>query len=167
MTIENIRTLKIFDELDSTELDRVATGLTEMKYAAQEVIAREGEDISAPLCLAWQGSVAIIKGYGTPAQRELASLKAPTIFGELELITDLPFSASIVAQSDTRAWTMSRSRFHELREAGDTGIMKMIHNMARILALRLYHTNKALYEASGPDQAQLDELRKTSLAWLV
>lgn len=167
MTIENIRTLKIFDGLNADEFDRIAGGLEEMAYPAGEVIVREDEDTNAPLFFAWQGEVKVIKGHGSAAERELATLTAPTIFGELELITDLPYSATIKAATDTKAWVLSRSRFNDLREAGDTGLMKMIYNMSRILALRLYHTNKSLLEAAGPDQAQLDELRKQTLTWVV
>lgn len=167
MPLDKIRTLPIFDGLTPGEFDRIARGLEEMRYEPGEVIVSEDEDAAAPLFFAWTGAVQVVKRLGDGGERELATLTAPTIFGELELLTEIPFSATLKAAAETRAYAMTRQAFHELRGAGDAGLMKMIFNMAKILAMRLYHTNKALSEASSPTSKELSELRKTALTWVL
>lgn len=167
MTIESIRTLPIFDGLTPAEFETIASGLEQVTYPAGEVIVREDEDTSTPLFFAFSGEVKVLKHAGGDGERELADLTAPTIFGELELLTDTPYSATLKAHTDTRAYVMPRARFSDLRDAGDSGLMKMIYNMAKILAMRLYITNKALSESTGPTTEQLEQLRKTTLAWAV
>ena len=167
MTSESIITLPIFDGLTPAEFDNIAAGLKEMTYPASEVIVREGEDTNTPLFFAWLGEVKVLKHAGGDSERELANLIAPTIFGELELITNIPFSATLKATTNTKAYVMTRTSFHDMREAGDSGLMKMIYNISKIMAMRLYHTNKALSEATGPTNAQIEELRKTSLTWVL
>jgi CRP/FNR family cyclic AMP-dependent transcriptional regulator len=131
MPMEKIRTLPLFDNLTPDEFDSLAKHFEKINFKTGEMIASEGEDCSEPLFLLTSGIVQVFKQLPTEDDKLLATLTAPTIVGELELLTDIPYSASLKAEHDVHAHIFPRKLFYELKDKGDTGIMKVIFNMAK------------------------------------
>ena len=80
-----------------------------VNFAKNEIIFREGE-VGAEAFLIKSGSVEIIKFDGVEYQN-LATLTAPTLFGEMALIDKQPRSASARAQEDTTLEILDQNGF--------------------------------------------------------
>ena len=74
--------------------------------------------------------------------RTLAELEAPTVVGEIELVTASPAGASVSAATPARGALLTADAFGKLLEAGDPAVTKILRNIARVLAQRLLATNK-------------------------
>jgi CRP-like cAMP-binding protein len=88
--------------------------------------------------------------------RALAELEAPTVVGEIELVTASPAGASVAAATVAKGALLTADAFGRLVEAGDPAVTKILRNIARVLAQRLLATNKRVGSlvASGK-QAEL------------
>ena len=79
---------------------------------------------------------------GGPAARALAELEAPTVVGELELLSGSPGAATVVATTAASGALFSADAFARLVDAADPVVTKLLRNIARVLAQRLLATNK-------------------------
>ncbi len=79
-------------------------------------------------------------------RREKASavLRAPTVFGEMGVLTSSPHCATIVAASAVELYTLSSERYEEFLAKADLVGYKIGLNLARILADRLREVDSQL-----------------------
>ena len=96
-----LRQISLFAGLSLEQLDAIARIATESRYAAGEVIVREG-DAGSELFLVLQGSADVFLAYGSPAQRRVNGIEAVDYFGEMSVLDGEPRSATIVAREPCR-----------------------------------------------------------------
>ena len=126
--------------LSGPEIERLTSLLTEKHVAAGESLFIEGAATSG-LMLIFEGSVKVSKRDPAGAERDLVVLEAPTVLGELELISGRPSSASAHAVGPVVAYVLAPDAFEDLVNAGDSVATKLTRNIARVVIDRLVETN--------------------------
>ena len=95
------------------------------------------------------------------AEQEIALVKAPAFLGELEFLTDEPRSASVRAVSKVECLTMSYQNLQARIKDGDAATLKVIYNIARVLAHRLSAMDGKLREIElGNSRPRSEELHE-------
>ena len=119
--------------LVSADRDQLSQSISELRFAAGEVIFHEGAD-GESMFLIWSGRVATVKGE-LESPVILAYRTAGEIFGEMALLENQPRSASIIALEDTRLLELSRSRFEQLLSEQPA----ISRSIMEVLSARLRH----------------------------
>lgn len=124
-------------------------GLTEKQAAAvleiaEERALKEGEAIFAEgdagdgLYVLLEGAVEIQKRDHSGRSQALAKLGDGAAIGEMSLLAgDAPRSASAIAASDARVLKLASARFARLLGSDDIAALKIIFNLAQVMARRL------------------------------
>jgi HEAT repeat protein len=134
-----LRQVDLLAQLSLEQLEAVAQLTEEGEYLAGEQIVREGE-AGDRLYLLLEGSVRVVKGYGTPQALELRTLQAVDYFGEMAVLADEPRSATIVAASPARLLSLDGESLRELiREHPDISfsIFRVLTGRLRAAETRL------------------------------
>ena len=112
-------------------------------FNKNEVIFRQGEYATTMYELS-TGSVAIYADYETPDQKELATLNAGEIFGEMGLIECMPRSATVVALEDgTTLQEITSAEFSEYFKDSPDKVLAVMKQMSA----RLRETNQKYADA--------------------
>jgi signal transduction histidine kinase len=119
--------------LVSADRDQLSQSISELRFAAGEVIFHEGAE-GDNMFLIWSGRVATVKG-DLESPVILAYRTAGEIFGEMALLENQPRSASIIALEDTRLLELSRSRFEQLLSEQPA----ISRSIMEVLSARLRH----------------------------
>ena len=139
---------------------RVIAGAGVVKAAAEgDDLMREGEPGSS-MALLIEGSVKILKADALGVTRELATVGAGTLLGEMALLECVPRTATVRAASPVRYFEIERATFESLMETESRAAARTILAIARTLSHRQRETNdrlvKILAKAAGgiaPDPA--------------
>lgn len=136
----------LFAGLPDPDLDRLASSLTQHRYAKGEVIWVSGEP-ATDLCIVEHGSVRIV--LTSPDGREvvLATLAAGEFFGELALFDGITGPADVLAQDDCSLLRLKRDHVLAfIRTHPDTA-----EQLLGVLARRLRETDILMYDTSFRD----------------
>jgi CRP-like cAMP-binding protein len=128
--LELLRAVPLFSELDRKTLKRVGEAMSERTFAAGETIASEGE--------AGVGFFVIEDGRArvTIFEREVAMLGPGDHIGEMALIAESPRMATVVAETDIRAYGMTSWEFRRLAEGNAALAWKLLEStMKRVREL--------------------------------
>jgi CRP-like cAMP-binding protein len=130
---------------------------------AGSFVCREGEEASGLLIFV-RGSVDVLKQDRDGADRIIITVEAPTVLGEMSLLTDRRQSASVRARSDCDLRLLRRRDFTRLLESESVMAYKLVATIAEVLARRLWLMDEKVLElAAGHDWAdrveELTELR--------
>jgi hypothetical protein len=100
-----LRGIDLFSPLSPAVLDSLASALVEQRYAAGDVLVREGAE-SDLFYLIESGQVEVTQG-----DRVLRREGPGEYFGEIGLLRDVPRTATITAVEETVVQTLSREHF--------------------------------------------------------
>ena len=164
-----IEQIPLFNGLTSIELEELAAHLEPRAAASGEVLIDEGSAPGHPLSVLLGGTVEVSK-VGLQGRRHvICTLSAPSVFGEIEVLSRRPAIASVVASSDVQLAVLRRGIFDELCDSNRSCILKLVMNLARTLSHRLAATDEQLatfFEAAAPNEkASLGGLRSTLFDW--
>ena len=142
---EALSALPICASLTGDELERLAKALQPILVNRGDAVFKEGSESKAMYLLArGKVEVRLLK-----REKPIALLRAPTVFGEMGVLTSSPHSATIVAASAVELYVLSAARFDEFLQSGDLIAYKLGLNLARILADRLREVDQQLEGRSG------------------
>jgi CRP/FNR family cyclic AMP-dependent transcriptional regulator len=80
-----------------------------------------------------------------PGRRQhLATLLAPTVVGEMGLLTEPRATASVRARTGIVAYGIDRDRFLEMLDADSPAACKVIYEIGRTLAARMAKTDESI-----------------------
>src|SRR2546422_11523928 len=122
--------------LTTPQVEQLAQASVSRKAAAGQALMNEGERPGG-LMLLLQGNVEIFKQGGDGQRQSLAKVAAPTLLGEMSLITDRPTSATVVAVTECDYQLLTRSQFQRLIASDSLAAYKLVVGIAGILAERL------------------------------
>ena len=107
--------LPICDALTSEEKERLAQALEPVAVARGDAVFKEGSESKAMYLLV-RGKVEV-----RLLQREkpIAVLRAPSVFGEMGVLTASAHSATVIAASNVEIYALSAERFKEFLKSGD------------------------------------------------
>ncbi len=103
----------LFKALNEEEIDRLASHIRCVRYAAAEVIVREG-DRGGAMYQVVKGSVDVWKQKPGEAPIHVASLEAGALFGEMAMLTDSTRSATVQAQEECLLLEVNREHIGPL-----------------------------------------------------
>lgn len=124
-----LRRIPMFAEVDVPKLKLLGLASRHISYAAGDLMLRQGEDARL-LCIVLTGEVEVRRetaGGPVPITR----LGAGAILGELGVVLDQPYSASVVAVSETTALEMDKAIFLDLLRQVPQLSMALIRELAR------------------------------------
>jgi CRP/FNR family transcriptional regulator, cyclic AMP receptor protein len=129
-----LRSVSIFVDVPTSELDTLAAGLRRRRYARGQVIFTQG-DPGNNLCIIEEGRVRIVVGSDEGKELVLRVLGPGDVLGELALLDGEPRSADAVAQEACQLLLLQRSDFLEFVEARPKVAMALLAALSRKVRL--------------------------------
>lgn len=130
------------------QVDQLAQASVGQKVAAGHPLLNEGDRPSG-LVFLLQGTVEIFK-HGPDGQRQsLAKVDAPTLLGEMSVVTDRPASATVMALTDCELQLLTRAQFQRLIAADSIAAYRLVMTIAGVLAERLAKLDRKVLELTG------------------
>jgi CRP/FNR family transcriptional regulator, cyclic AMP receptor protein len=132
----------------SQQIEQLAQASVGQKAAAGHALMNEGDRPSG-LVFLLQGGVEVFK-HGPDGQRQsLAKLEAPTLLGEMSLITDRPSSATVMAVTECELQLLTKAQFQRLIAADSIAAYKLVMTIASVIAERLAKLDRKVLELTG------------------
>jgi CRP/FNR family transcriptional regulator, cyclic AMP receptor protein len=132
----------------SQQIEQLAQASVGQKVAAGHALMNEGDRPSG-LVFLLHGGVEILK-HGPDGQRQsLAKIDAPTLLGEMSLITDRPTSATVMAVTECELQLLTKAQFQRLIAGDSIAAYKLIMTIAGVLAERLAKLDRKVIELTG------------------
>lgn len=140
--------IPIFATLEEEEMLVVKDHIEVLQLKPEAVIFEE-KDPGNGLYVVAIGAVKIIKKIDASNIRTLAGIMEKDFFGEMALLDGQPRSAGAAAARDSVVLKISNEHFHNLMMVAPFAAMKIISQIACVLAMRLRQTNMKLAEAEN------------------
>ena len=110
-----LRTVQLFKNLTPSDIANIADRMHKRKYARGDVIIRQG-DVGEEFFLIARGSASVMaQKLGMP-ERQVATLGAGDVFGEMALLTEEPRNATVSAVEDLETYYLEKKDFREALE---------------------------------------------------
>ncbi len=109
------------------------------------LIIREGEEGNG-LYLLLKGRAEILKQDLEGAAQQIATVEAPTVLGELGLVTDSRHSATVRALTECELRLLGKEKFRRLLQADNLAAHKLVCSIAEVLARRLLRMDEKFLE---------------------
>ena len=137
---DNIRTMlldaKGFDDFSQPDLVFLAKHMKAYRVPEGTTIFREGERNSY-LCVLIEGRVCVYKEDRDNEIKLLTVIPPGRIFGEISIIDNFPYSASIIAETEATFLLMSRESFRQCIDDKPVLGVRLLSLIARLLCARL------------------------------
>jgi CRP-like cAMP-binding protein len=139
----SLRGVPYFGHLDAEERAELEELLEPASFEAGEVIFEEGGP-EGRLYVITSGTAEVYKSV-LPGRREhLATLEAPTVVGEMGLLTEPRAAASVEARTSVEAYSIDRDSFLEMLDADYPAACKVVYEIGRTLAGRMARTDESI-----------------------
>jgi CRP/FNR family transcriptional regulator, cyclic AMP receptor protein len=148
----SLRDVPFFRHLNEEELEELEELLEPASFEAGETIFEEGGP-EERLYVITSGTVDVHKMVLPGRRQHLATIEAPTVVGEMGLLTEPRAAASVEATTRVEAHSIDRDRFLEMLDADSPAACKVIYEIGRTLAARMARTDEAIADIIG----QLEE----------
>jgi len=139
----SLRDVPFFRHLNDDEREELEELLEPAAFEAGETIFEEGgpEDRLYVITL---GTVEVHKAVIAGRRQHLATVEAPTIVGEMGLLTEPRATASVQARTPVEAYGIDRDRFLEMLDADAPAACKVVYEIGRTLAGRMARTDESI-----------------------
>ena len=150
--------------------DQIVRALIPLKVNAGHNVLREGDNQSG-LFLLMKGTVDILKQTHDGGTQSLGTVEAPTVLGEMSLLTERPHSATVVSVTDCDFFLLTTKQFERLIASESIAAYKLIATIAEVLAVRLTRLDQkvvelfAAREASSPVEELAEFKQKLFSEW--
>ena len=130
----------IFKHLDPDERAEFEELLEPADFGAGDMIFEEGAP-EERLYVITSGTAEVYKTVLPGRRQHLATIEAPTVVGEMGLLTEPRAAASVEAVTRVEAHGVGRDRLLELLDADSPAACKLVYEIGRTLAERMAATN--------------------------
>jgi len=110
-TVDRLRTVSLFSELPTDDLERLSVGIEEVDLGAGNLLFSEG-DRGDRAFVVLEGEIEIVKA--TAGGEVLLAVQSEGVVGEMALLEDAPRNASVRARSDAVLLAIPKARLDEL-----------------------------------------------------
>jgi len=141
----DLKDVPIFKHLDEDERAEFEELSEPMSFEAGQRILEEGTS-EGWLYVLTSGTVEVYKKVLPGRRQRLATLEAPTVIGEMGLLTEPRASASVEALTRVEAHGLGRDRLLEMLDADSPAACKLVYEIGRTLAERMAATNETVAE---------------------
>ena len=135
----------IFEHLDEDERAEFEELSEPVRFEAGQRIFEEGAP-EERLYVITSGSVEVYKSILPGRRQRLATMEAPTVVGEMGLLTEPRAAASVEAMTTVEAHGVGRDRLLEMLDADSPAACKLVYEIGRTLAERMSATNETVAE---------------------
>ena len=141
------------------EADQIIKAMVPVTAEPGVVVMREGERGQGLLVLV-EGSTEILKQGWDGGEVPIATVEAPTVVGEMSLITERPHSATVRALTACEFQLLTRSQFDRLIKSESLAAYKVVATLADVIAWRLDRMDEKFVELSrqGGGVAPVEEI---------
>ncbi len=141
--------------LSYEQTEQILKAMVPVKAEAGLAVFREGERPQGLMVLL-EGTVEIIKAGSLEI---LATIDAPTVLGEISLLTEGPHTASVRAKTACEFSLLTATQFRRLLREESVAAYKVIAILAEVLARRLHRMDEKFVEVSRKSgSAPVEEL---------
>ena len=151
--------LPIFSNLSGEEIADIARIFKPIKLMAGTVICTEKDEADSMIVIV-SGEVTIAKSTTQGDEQILATLKAPTVVGEMAILDGSPRSATVTSTRAGDGYQIAREEFELLRKNGNVAAYKVIRNLGRMLCGRLRDTNDLITSFFAHPDSSLDRMQE-------
>ncbi|WP_158675235.1 Crp/Fnr family transcriptional regulator [Thiohalobacter thiocyanaticus] len=149
MSVEALRTIPLFANVDDHDLAQIAAASTVRSYRKNSIIISEG-DASSSLYLVLDGELKVYVSDEDGRANIINRLGPGDYFGELSLIDEQPRSASIEALTRCRLSVLTRAYFIDYLETHPRVAIRMLEGMGERLRRTTDHAKSlALMDVFG------------------
>ena len=139
----SLRDVPFFRHLDDEEREELEELLEPASFEAGETIFEEGGP-EERLYVITSGTVEVHKAVLPGRRQHLATMEAPTVVGEMGLLTEPRATASVEARSRIEAYGIDRDRFLEMLDDDSPAACKVVYEIGRTLADRMARTDESI-----------------------
>src|ERR687894_3077529 len=139
----SLRDVPFFRHLNDEEREELEDLLEPASFEAGETIFEEGGP-EEKLYVVTSGTVEVHKTVLPGRRQRLATIEAPTVVGELGLLTEPRAAASVEAITHVEAQGIDRDRFLEMLDADSPAACKVVYEIGRTLAARMARTDASI-----------------------
>lgn len=132
----------VFHGMEPAEVFLLLKSAKTISFDTEETILREGS-IGGNFYLVLEGEVELRKGHFTKEGTWNPVVGRGSVLGDMGFLLKVPRSMTAVAKTPCKLIEIDSEPFQELLSAGLTAPYKLIHNIAVILAERLYNLDMA------------------------
>jgi len=141
--------------LSYEQTEQILKAMVPVKTDADFVVFKEGERPQGLMVLL-DGTVEVFKD---GSREVLATITAPTVLGEISLLTEGPHTASVRAKTACEFSLLTTTQFHRLLREESLAAYKVIAALAEVLARRLHRMDEKFVEISRQsDSAHVQEM---------
>jgi CRP/FNR family cyclic AMP-dependent transcriptional regulator len=141
----SFKDVPFFRHLDDEEREELEELLEPASFEAGETIFEEGGP-EERLYVITAGTVEVHKNVFPDRRQHLATIEAPTVVGEMGLLTEPRAAASVEAKTRVEAYGVDRDRFLEMLDADSPAACKVVYEIGRTLAGRMAKTDETIAE---------------------
>jgi CRP/FNR family transcriptional regulator, cyclic AMP receptor protein len=152
----NLKEIPYFRHLDDEEQEELEDLLEPSIFEPGETIFEEGGP-EERLYVISSGTVEVHKKVLPGRRQHLATIEAPTVVGEMGLLTDPRAAASVEARTPIEAYGIDRDRFLEMLDEDSPAACKVVHEIGHTLAGRMARTDEAIADIIGRLEGDEDE----------
>jgi len=135
-------------ELNASQVEQLAQATVNRKIEVGHALLNEGDRPSGLMFLL-QGQVEILKQGANGQRQALAKVDAPSLLGEMSLITDRPAVATVMAVTECDYQLLTKPQFQRLIASESLAAYKLVVVIATVLAQRLAQIDRKVLELSG------------------
>jgi len=130
--------------LSYEQTEQILKAMVPVKAETGRVVFKEGERPQGLMVLV-EGTVEVFKD---GSNEVLATIAAPTVLGEISLLTEGPHTASVRAKTACDFGLLTTTQFHRLLREESLAAYKVIAILAEVLARRLHRMDEKFVEVS-------------------
>jgi CRP-like cAMP-binding protein len=136
--------------LTPEQAEQIVSATVPVSVDPGTVVLREG-DRGQGLLVLLEGSVEVAKRYAGADDVVLCTVEAPTVVGEMSLITERPHSATVRARTRCDFQLLTRSQFDRLLKSESLAAYKVVATLADVIAGRLTLMDEKFVELARRD----------------
>lgn len=134
--------------LTMDQTDQIIKAMIPVTAEPGTVVMREGERGQGLLVLLG-GSVEVLKHGRTGLDVALTTVQGPTVLGEMSLVSERPYSATVRTLTACEFQLLTRSQFDRLLKSESLAAYKVVATLADLIAWRLHRMDDKFVELAG------------------
>ncbi|MDQ3864948.1 MAG: cyclic nucleotide-binding domain-containing protein [Actinomycetota bacterium] len=135
--LSDVPIFKHLDEDERAEFEEISEPVS---FEAGQRIFEEGAP-EGRLYVITSGTVKVYKNVLPGRRQHLATIEAPSVIGEMGLLTEPRAAATVEATTRVEAYGVDRDRLLEMLDADSPAACKLVYEIGRTLAERMAATN--------------------------
>jgi CRP/FNR family cyclic AMP-dependent transcriptional regulator len=139
----SLRDVPFFRHLDDEEREELEGLLEPASFEEGQAIFEEGGP-EERLYVITSGIAEVHKGVLPGRRQHLATIEAPTVVGEMGLLTEPRAAASVEARTPIEGYSIDRDRFLEMLDDDSPAACKVVYEIGRTLANRMARTDETI-----------------------